>query len=108
MLAARSRLATLVWLVAFVLALVLAVAALLVALRADRDDELVRLVLDTAGRVDLGTVHVFSGPDALLRDHLVSWGAVAVEYLVVGKILDRVIRPRPAPGPAVPAKATRG
>ena len=93
---ARSRLATLVWLVAVVLALVLAVAALLTALRADRGDDVVRLVLEAAGRVDLGIAHVFRGPDALLRDHLVSWGVVAVEYLVVGKLLDRVIRPRPA------------
>ena len=92
---ARSRLATLVWLVAVVLALVLAVAALLTGLRADASDDLVRLVLDTAGRLDLGIVHVFRGPDALLRDHLVSWGVVAVEYLVVGKLLDRAIRPRP-------------
>ena len=61
----RSRLASLVWLVAVVCALFLAVGALL----------------------------TFDGKNAGTKNALVNWGIGAIAYLVAGKVLDRIIRP---------------
>jgi hypothetical protein len=95
--AVRSRTATVVWLVAVVCALFLAVGALLVALGMSRHDGVVSFVLDAARRLDFGRFATFAGgdagKDAATRTALVSWGLAALGYLVVGKILDRVIRP---------------
>jgi hypothetical protein len=99
---ARIRLAQLVWLVCVLAALVLAAGALFVALKANADNSLVKLVLDTADRLDLG---VFSrGADgvfhwtghsdaAATKNAIVNWGLAALVWLVVGKILERIIRP---------------
>ncbi|NUR05776.1 MAG: hypothetical protein HOQ45_02050 [Nocardioidaceae bacterium] len=95
----RSRLASLVWLVAVVCALFLAVGALLVALDANTQNAVVRFVLDTADLLDLDVfgrntgIFTFDGKDAATKGALVNWGIAAVAYLVVGKILDRIIRP---------------
>jgi hypothetical protein len=98
----RIRLAQLVWLVCVLAALLLAAGALFVALKANADNSLVKLVLDTADRLDLG---VFSrGADgvfhwtghsdaAATKNAIVNWGLAALVWLVVGKILERVIRP---------------
>lgn len=91
--AVRSTLASAVWLVAVVCALILAVGALLVALRMNQDNDLVALVLDYARRLDFGSLKTFTGKDAAIKASLVDWGVAAVVYLVIGKILDRVIRP---------------
>jgi hypothetical protein len=95
----RTRVAQLVWLVCVVCALLLAVGALLVAFDANSQNALVRLVLDGADAVDLGIfsrdngIKEFTGPDAEVKNALLNWGLGAVAYLVVGRILDRVIRP---------------
>jgi hypothetical protein len=95
----RVRLAQLVWLVAVVCALVLAVGALLIALGANKDNQLVKLVLDVADAIDLGVfsrdngVFKFHGADAATKNALANWGLAAVAYLVVGRILERLIRP---------------
>lgn len=96
----RTRLAQLVWIVCVLLALVLAVGALLVALdNANRDNSLVRFVLDLADTVDLGVfsrengVLTFDGDNAETKNALVNWGLGAVVYLVVGRIVERVVRP---------------
>ena len=95
----RSRLASLVWLVAVVCALFLAVGALLIALKANQDNAIVSFVLDVADRLDLGVfsreqgIFTFSGKDAATKDALVNWGIAAIAYLVAGKVLDRIIRP---------------
>jgi hypothetical protein len=97
--AIRSRLASLVWLVAVVCALFLAVGALLVALGANQDNAIVKFVLDVADVLDLDVfgrdtgIFTFDGKDAATKGALVNWGIGAVAYLVVGKILDRIIRP---------------
>jgi len=96
--AVRSRIASLVWLLAVICALVLAVGALLVALKANDGNAIVKFVLDAADTLDLG---VFSRDNGIftfsagqeVKSALVNWGIGAVAYLVVGKILDRVIRP---------------
>lgn len=95
----RTRIAQLVWLVCVVCALLLAVGALLVALDANSQNALVRFVLDGADAVDLGIfsrengIKEFKGENAEVKNALLNWGLGAVAYLVVGRILDRVIRP---------------
>lgn len=89
----RSTVASAVWLAAVVCALILALAALLVALRMNQQNDLVSLVLDGARRLDFGSLKTFTGKDAAVKAALVDWGVPALVYLVVGKILDRIIRP---------------
>ncbi len=89
----RSAVASAVWLVAVVCALVLATGALMVALRMNQQNDLVSLVLDGARRLDFGRLKTFTGKDAATKAALVDWGVAAVVYLAVGKLLDRVIRP---------------
>lgn len=92
----RLRLSQLIWLAAVVCALFLAVGALLIALDANEDNPLVRFVLDVADVVDLD---VFSRDNGIFtfddetRAALVNWGLAAVGYLVVGRILERIVRP---------------
>jgi hypothetical protein len=95
----RTRIAQLVWLLFVVCALFLAVGALLVALDANVDNPLVAFVLDGADAVDLGVfspengIKQFSGDNADTKNALFNWGIGAIAYLVVGRIVDRVIRP---------------
>jgi hypothetical protein len=94
----RSRLASVVWLVAVVCALFLAVGALLVALDANRDNSVVTFVLDVADRLDGPFnrdegIFTFEGKEAETKGALVNWGIAAVVYLLIGKVLDRIIRP---------------
>ncbi|HYH34961.1 MAG TPA: hypothetical protein VD814_07410 [Nocardioides sp.] len=95
----RVWLAQLVWLVFVACALLLAVGALLVALDANARNALVELVLDGADAVDLGIfsrrngIKEFRGDGADVKNALLNWGLGAVAYLVVGRILDRLIRP---------------
>jgi hypothetical protein len=93
--AVRNRIASAVWLVAVACAMVLAAGALLVALEANRSNDIVQWVLDAAGSLDgpFWKVFEFEGPDAAVKEHLVNWGLAAVAYLVAGRILDRIIRP---------------
>jgi hypothetical protein len=95
----RSKLASLLWLVAVVCALFLAVGALLVALKANQDNAVVAFILDGADTLDMG---VFSRDEGIftfdkdrngVKAALVNWGLAALAFLVVGKIVDRVIRP---------------
>ncbi len=99
----RSRLASFVWLVAVLAAIVLSVGALLIALKANQDNTLVSGVLDVANRIDGPFWRIFEfyqdkkgpgqGPHDAVKEHLVNWGLAAVAYLIAGRILDRVIRP---------------
>lgn len=98
--AVRTWVASVVWLVAVVAALFLAVGALVIALEFNLENPIVEFVTETAARLDLGELKSFeagkgaaSQQDALTKSVLVNWGIAAVAYLVVGKILDRVIRP---------------
>lgn len=98
----RTRVAQVVWLVCVVAALFLAIGALCIALKANSGNGLVKFVLDTADKIDFG---VFSrgkggvahfkghGHAAMTKNALVNWGLAAVVWLVVGRILDRIIRP---------------
>jgi len=96
---ARAVGAHVLWLLFVVAALFLAVGALLVALEANTDNGLVQFVLDGADAVDLGVfstdngIMKFTGENADTKNALFNWGVGAVVWLVVGRILDRVIRP---------------
>ena len=95
----RTRIAQVVWLLAVVCALFLAVGALCIALDANNDNALVKFVLDVADKIDLGVfsrdngIFKFHGSDAATKNALANWGLGAVAYLIVGRILERVIRP---------------
>ncbi|NYG55489.1 hypothetical protein [Nocardioides perillae] len=99
--AVRTRVAQLLWLVAVVAALFLAVGALLVALDANEANDLVDFVVSGAGVVDLGIfsreagegIFDFSGDNADTKRALVNWGIGAVAWLVVGKLVERVVQP---------------
>ncbi|MCW2832673.1 MAG: hypothetical protein JWN68_626 [Nocardioides sp.] len=97
--AVRSRIAQVVWLICVLCALVLALGALLVALKANGDNTLVQFIKETAGFVDLGVfdrndgVLKFTGDNAVIKNALVNWGLAAVVWLIIGRILDRIIRP---------------
>ncbi|WP_127480631.1 hypothetical protein [Nocardioides pantholopis] len=93
----RVSLAQAAWALCALCALVLAVGALLVAIEATNEsNDLVRFVLDLAGVVDLG---VFSRTDGVFdfatptKDALFNWGLAAIVWLVIGRVLDRLLRP---------------
>ncbi len=90
--ALRSRIATAVWLLAVVAALILAVGALLIALDANPHNAAVGRVLDVANRIDWFFWKILEMKDRT-QNHLVNWGLAAVAYLVVGRLADRIIRP---------------
>lgn len=95
----RSRLAQLLWMVCVVAALFLAVGALTYALKANADNSLVSFVRDGAAVVDLGFFSIdngikeFTGENAEIKNALFNWGLGAVFWLVVGRLLDRIVRP---------------
>lgn len=98
----RTRLAQLVWLFFLIAALFLAVGALCVALDFNQDNPLVEFVIGGADLFDLG---IFSRDGGIkeftegskdsqeTKNALFNWGVGAIVYLIVGRILDRVIRP---------------
>ncbi|WP_249410803.1 hypothetical protein [Nocardioides faecalis] len=95
----RDRVARAVWAVCATLALVLAAAAFTFALEANGDNGLVTLIRDVADAVDMGffdldnPVKEFDGKNALVKTALFNYGIAAVVYLVLGRVLERVIRP---------------
>ena len=96
--AVRSKIASLIWLVAVVCALLLATGALLIALNANQDNSIVSFILKCADFLDGpfsrdNGVFTFDGKDAETKNALVNWGIAAVVYLIIGKVLDRIIRP---------------
>jgi hypothetical protein len=95
----RTRVGQAIWLLFVLCALFLAVGALLVALKANEGNPLVDFVLDSADAIDLGVfsrdngIKEFAGDDAATKNALFNWGIGAVAYLVVGRIVDRIVRP---------------
>ncbi len=95
----RTTAARVVWGIFLVFGLVLASAALLIALEANPDNGLVSFVLDFANAIDLGIfdldnpIRQFSGENSEIKEALLSYGLGAVAYLVVGRLLERVIQP---------------
>jgi hypothetical protein len=96
--AVRTRIASVIWLVAVVCALFLAIGALLIALKMNVNNSIVSFVIDGAKKLDFGEFKHFpgssiAGSSAATKSALVNWGIAAVIYLVIGKVLDRVVRP---------------
>ena len=95
----RVQLARVIGLVFLVLALVLALAALCIALEANPDNSFVKFILDFADAVDLGVfdlanpIKEFGGANGPTKEALLNYGLGAVVYLIVGRILERVVRP---------------
>jgi hypothetical protein len=98
----RKRVAQAVWIVCVLAALILAIGALCIALKANPDNALVKFFIDTADKLDFGVfsrgkdgVAHFSGHThaAETKNALVNWGLAAIVWLVGGRILERVIRP---------------
>lgn len=97
--AVRSKIATVVWLIAVICALFLAIGALLIALKANEENSIVEFILagaetlDGPFSLDQGIFTFPDDEDGRVKSALTNWGIAAVVYLVIGKILDRVIRP---------------
>ena len=95
----RTRVAQVVWLLFVIPALFLALGALCVALDFNRDNPLVDFVLTGADTFDLGVfsmddgIKTFDGSNADTKNALFNWGIGAIVWLVVGRILERIIRP---------------
>jgi hypothetical protein len=101
--AIRSRIASIVWIVAVACAVVLALAAVLIALQDNvKSDNPIVEWLTSMSNVIAGPFGETSGSsfrggifnlDSTPKEVLANWGVAAVLYLVVGRIADRVIRP---------------
>jgi hypothetical protein len=97
--AIRTRIGQLLWLICVVFALFMAVGALTYALDANPDNALVKFVRDGANAVDLGVftlengIKEFVGKNSDTKNALFNWGLGAVFWLVVGRLLDRIVRP---------------
>lgn len=95
----RTTLSRVLWGLCALLAVVLALGALLVALDANRDNALVDAVVSLADKADLSVfsrtngVFTFDGADAEARSALVNWGLAAVAWLIIGRVVERVVRP---------------
>ncbi len=95
----RDNVARTIWIVCVTLALILAAAAFSYALEANEDNGLVQLVRDLANSFDLGffdldnPVKAFEDPNGAVKTALFNYGIACVVYLVVGRILERLVRP---------------
>ncbi len=94
--AVRNRIASVVWLIAVLCAVILAIGALLAALsdNINESNPVVEFINETAGALDgpFGNIITFEARDDRTKDVLVNWGLAALAYLIVGRILDRLIR----------------
>lgn len=94
----REIVAQVVWAVCLIFAVVLAVGALLIAVKANEGNALVKAVLHTADAVDVGLfdkdngIKTFTGHNAETKNALLNWGIGAIAWLVVGRVLERLIR----------------
>lgn len=91
----RERLAAIVWIVCVAAALILAAGALLIALGANTNNDLVHHVIGWARDLDgpFNKMFTFDGDNAATKAALVNWGLAAVAWLVGGKIVSSIIRP---------------
>ncbi len=89
----RNLIASLVWLIAVLAAAVLALGALFTALdQANQSNEIVRWVLER-GHDLVGPFKDLFRLETAKNTLLVNWGIAALVYLIVGKIIERFVRP---------------
>jgi len=98
----RSLVGRLIWVVCLVFALALAITALLIALKANADNDAVRFIVSFADRVDLGVFDLTNpikdfdrevGPARDTKTALFNYGIGAIVWLLIGRIGDKVVRP---------------
>lgn len=102
---ARNLVARVAWLLCAFFAAVLALAALLGALEANFSNGLVKFILETADKVDLGAfdlrdpIKTFSGDpidggagDVNVKTLLFNYGIAAVVWLGIGSVVNRLVR----------------
>lgn len=95
----RTLVSRAVWVICLTLALILAAAAFSFALDANDENGLVQLVRDLANTFDLTVfdldkpVKEFNEPNSDVKTALFNYGIAAVVYLIVGRFLERLIRP---------------
>jgi len=96
----RTIVGQVIWTVTVIAALFLALGALLIAVKANQSNALVKFVLQVADRVDLGLfdrdngIKQFSGANEAIKNALFNWGIGALAWLIVGRIVDRIVRPQ--------------
>lgn len=89
----RNLIASLIWLVAVLVAAVLALGALFTALdQTNQSNEIVRWILER-GHDLVGPFKDLFRLETAKNTLLVNWGIAALVYLIAGKILERFIRP---------------
>ena len=91
------------WGICALFALILAVAALLIAIDANTSNELVDWLLARADNVDLGFFDLANpikdwdeaetDPSQDVKTALFNYGIAAIVWLILGRVLDRIIRP---------------
>ena len=95
----RTRVAQVVWLFFVVAAVFLAVGALCIALGFQKDNPLVEFFLAGANFFDLDIfsrrdgIKTFNGSNADVKNALFNWGIGAIVYLIVGRIVVKIIQP---------------
>jgi hypothetical protein len=96
----RLRLAQVIRVVSLVCAVVLALGALLVALRhnINATNPIVRFVTGFDDAIDgpfsrSNGIFAFDGKNAATKEALVNWGIAAIVYLAIGRLLDRIVKP---------------
>ena len=95
----RTRVAQVVWLFFVIAAVFLAVGALCVALDFNPKNPLVEFFIAGANFFDLdvfsrrGGIKTFHGSNADVKNALFNWGIGAIVWLIVGRIVVRVIQP---------------
>jgi len=91
----RERVAAIVWILTVIAAVILAAGALLIALDANPNNDLVDSVIGWAGDLDgpFNKMFTFDGENAATKEALVNWGLAAVAWLIGGKIASSIIRP---------------
>nr|WP_202893831.1 hypothetical protein [Kribbella italica] len=89
----RNLVASLIWLIAVLAAAVLALGALFTALdQANQSNEIVRWVLER-GHDLVGPFKDLFRLETAKNTLLVNWGIAALVYLIVGKVIERFVRP---------------
>ena len=95
----RTRVAQVVWLFFVIAAVFLAVGALCVALDFNPTNPLVEFFISGANFFDLDIfsrrdgIKTFQGSNADVKNALFNWGIGAIVWLIVGRIVVRVIQP---------------
>ena len=95
----RTTAARVVWGIFLLFGVVMASAALLIALEANPENNLVGFVLDFARAIDLGVfdldnpIRDFTGDNDTIKEALLTYGLGGIVYLIIGRVLERVIRP---------------